>query len=307
MPSARERAWITALAAVTSACVVRRQCNGIGCSAACPREAAREPSGRCACSPDDVPLLGACVPPAIADAYCGPAARYGVGGCVFKSCADGSVLDAVTGACLSKSAVPVPDGLCGDGRTAIVAQGRSVCVPLDAACPRGSARTGTVCLRPPLCPPGTLVHNGVCRPVVTVGARGDLPRVDIGAWAAVVLGLDGGQGTPELCRPLTIRPDIFGLVQGSSSALSLKIAIAAPDQDLTRSFARVGGELRPSEASDRAPHRAPQETSASRPLSAEAEALAQASVATLVEALRGLGGEASTAIVELRVSCAVSP
>jgi hypothetical protein len=124
------------------------------------------------------------------------------------------------------------------------------------------------------------------------GVRGDVPRVDIGAWAAIVLGPDGGEGTSDLCRPLLIRPDVFGLTQGSSSALRLRIALAAPDQDLTRAFARVGGEVRTE--------------TASHALSAEAQALALASVSTLVEALRGLGGEASAAIVEVRVSCTVN-
>jgi hypothetical protein len=293
----REGALIMALTALPSACAARPPCDGIRCPATCPRGAAHDSSGRCACLPDSAPLLGACVPPAVADAYCGPAARYGVGGCSFRPCADGTALDAATGACLSKAALVVAGAsLCGEGKASIVSQGRSFCVPQDAACPRGTVRDGALCAGRPLCPPGTLVDRGVCRPLVTVGGRGDLPRVDLGAWAGVVLGVDGGPGTPDLCRPLWMRPDVFGPVPDGSGALGLRIVISAPDQDLTRAFAHVT-LARPGDE-PRATARAP---------SAEAESLALASVSTLLEPLRGLGGEASTANVELNVSCALSP
>jgi hypothetical protein len=212
------------------------------------------------------------------------------------------VLDAATGVCLSKSAVVVAGAaLCGETTTAIVAQGRSFCVPKEAACPRGTDRDGALCAGRPVCPAGSLADRSVCRPIVEDGRRGDLPRVDLGAWAAIVLGADGGSGTPDLCRPLSMRPDVFGPIQSGSSALSLRIVLYAPDQDLTRAYARValtrlGGE----QQGERTP-------AASRALSAEAESLALAFVSTLVEPLRGLGGEASAAIVEVSVSCAAGP
>jgi hypothetical protein len=312
MPSARAVGWIAALLATIAACFARRPCIGIACNPACPREAARDSSSRCACATGGAPVLGACVPPEIADAYCGRAARYDGRGCLFRACAEGSVLDASTGACVSRSSVVSAEvKVCGEGDTTIVTEGRPVCAPLDAACPRGTARAGAVCARPPICPPGTLVVGAECRPIVTTPTKGDLPRVDIGAWATIAIGPDGGLGSTDLCRPLWIRPDAFGLVHGGFSVLILDIALTVPDQDLTRIFVRVSGEIRagPSNARGNAREPAPTGTTApaGRPLPVDGQALAFDSVSTLVEVLRGLGGEASTANVELRVSCAMSP
>jgi hypothetical protein len=234
------------------------------------------------------------VPPAIGDAYCGPAARIGVDGCAFLACAEHEVLDGATGDCLPRRSVATAGAIpCGDGGAPVAAFGRLECVAADAACPRGTRlAAGATCQRPPSCPPGSLVAAGeACRPVVTVGARGDLPRVDLGAWAALVLGADGGPGTSDLCRPLALRPDSFGLPPGGQGAVRVFIELVVPDQDITRVHARVRGEL----SAEAFP----------RPLSPEAEAVVRQSVATLVEPLRGLGGEASTAMVEVQVSCKV--
>ncbi|MGA7120987.1 MAG: hypothetical protein WBY94_12865, partial [Polyangiaceae bacterium] len=153
------------------------------------------------------------------------------------------------------------------------------------------ARAGAVCPRPPGCPPGSLVAEGACRAVVTVGPRDELPRVDVGAWATLVLGPDGAPGKPDLCRPLSLRPDVFSLARGGAAAVAVHIVITVPDQDLTRMHASVQGNLRGPPP---------------RPLSAAGEAVVRDSVATLIEPLRGLGGEASTEVVELEVTCKVS-
>jgi hypothetical protein len=68
------------------------------------------------------------------------------------------------------------------------------------------------------------------------------------------------------------------------------VAIMLPDQDVSRLHA----EVRATGAGGAGDH----------PLSAEAEALVSGAVDTALEALRGLGGEASAASVELEVSCA---
>jgi hypothetical protein len=278
--------------ACLSTCGGRPRCDGVACAAACPRSAARDVSGRCACVRGDLLVLGACVPPAIADAYCGPAARFGLDGCAFRECSEDSVLDAATGACIPRTQVPSAGAIaCGGAKAPIVAQGRTACVDADAVCPRGTRRAGPVCARPPSCPPGTLVAGDACRAVVTVGARDDFARVDLGAWATFVLGADGGPGTPDLCRPLSLRTDAFSLPQDTPGSVSLRIAVVAPDQDLTRVHARIGGAL----------HTAATE----RSLSTEAERLVAGSVMTLIEPLRGLGGEASTGVVEVRVTCGV--
>jgi len=127
--------------------------------------------------------------------------------------------------------------------------------------------------------------------VVTVGQEADRQRVDLGAWSALVFGADGGEGSPELCRPLALRPDAFGITQGQEGRVSVELSVVAPDQDLTRVHARVRGELTVA--------------SARRPLAPEAAGVIASSVSTLVEPLRSLGGEASAGVVELKVSCAV--
>jgi hypothetical protein len=127
--------------------------------------------------------------------------------------------------------------------------------------------------------------------VVTIGSRDDLQLVDVGAWAALVFGADGAPGMPNLCRPLSLHPEAFGVSRGAVATVILRITIVAPDQDLTRLHARTHGRLSAPESSV--------------PLSPEAEAVVNGSVATLVETLRGLGGEASTAVVELEVRCTV--
>ncbi|HXN31010.1 MAG TPA: hypothetical protein VN894_04075, partial [Polyangiaceae bacterium] len=174
-------ALLASLAALLGACGARSPCDGVVCAAACPRDAVRDASGRCACTPGDVLVLAACVPPAVGDAYCGPAARAGGDGCVFRACADGELLDAATGACLAKTALTALSMSCGDGGAPVVVEGRIACVAAEAACPRGTRRAGAVCPRPPRCPPGTLATEGGCRPVVTAGVRNDLPRIDMGA------------------------------------------------------------------------------------------------------------------------------
>jgi hypothetical protein len=227
----------------------------------------------------------------VADAYCGPAAKAGVDGCVFRVCGADERLDAATGACLPKSTLGGAGVACMDGGAPVVALGRIACLDAEATCPRGTDRVGAVCPRPARCPPGTLASEGACRALTTVGARDDLPHVDLGGWAALVLGASGAPGKADLCRPLSLRPDVFGLPAGRVATVALRIAIVVPNQDLTRVHARTHANLSRPEA---------------RPLSAAAEAVVSDSVATLIEPLRGLGGEASTEVVELEVTCRVS-
>jgi hypothetical protein len=139
--------------------------------------------------------------------------------------------------------------------------------------------------------------------VVTSGGRSG-SRVDVGAWAALALGIHGGPGSDALCQPLAARPGVFeaGAAAGSRAAdagsdaepmtVRVAVAISLPDQDVSRLQARLHAQLRAPGGS-------------SGPLSPAAEALVAASVGTLLEALRSLGGEASAASVELEVSCAV--
>lgn len=283
-------------------------CVGVACGAACPRDAAVGGDGRCACAPGDVAVLGACVPPPVADAYCGGAARATgpAHACAYPVCGPGEV-DDVDAGCVDLAAVS-HGGPKACARGALVVEGRRfVCVPSEAACPQGSharpprprdAAGGDAgeapaalvpCDHPPSCPPGTLPASGACRPVVLRGGRaGAGPVIDLGAWAALVLGTDGGPGTPDLCRPLQRHPFEVGLTPGESVELRLVLALRVPDQDVSAVHADVSLK------------------SPSRPLPPAASALAEKALRALVEPLRGLGGQASTSALEVEVRCLVA-
>jgi hypothetical protein len=114
--------------------------------------------------------------------------------------------------------------------------------------------------------------------------------VDLGAWAALVLGVDAGPGSPELCRPLEARPLVFALVPGAKLAVALRIALTAPDSDVSQ----VSAEVHASGAGSAVA------------LPPDASTLAERAVDTLLEPLRGLGGETTTARVEVEVRCDVA-
>jgi hypothetical protein len=117
------------------------------------------------------------------------------------------------------------------------------------------------------------------------GAEGAV-RVDLGAWEALAVGIDGAPATADLCLPLRQHPSAFGLERAGAQTLNIRIALSAPDQDVTRVHADVVG-------SDAAAH----------PLSPLAQTLVANAVDTLVEALRSLGGVATTGAIEVRVRC----
>jgi hypothetical protein len=115
--------------------------------------------------------------------------------------------------------------------------------------------------------------------------------VDLGAWASLVLGIDGGAGSPELCQPLAERPGVFGgEAAGGGGARPIRVAVAVlvPDEDVSRVHAEVHAR-----------------DAQGRELPAQAEALVSDTVSSLAEAFRSLGGEASTAAAELEVTCTV--
>jgi hypothetical protein len=219
-------------------------------------------------------------------------------GCVFRECGPGETLDIAAGACVAASLAAD----CGDGGAPLVEGGQTECVPATATCPRGATRAGSaagaVCARPLRCPPGSLPDTDKrdeperrgpadkperCR-AITATTR----RVDTGAWAVLVLGMDGGPGTDDLCRPLAQRPAAFGLAREQKAALVLRIRLTAPDADLTR--------VR-SEVHVRGPD--------GRAVPPAGAAVAERSVASLVEGLRSTGGEAEAQALDLAVTCVV--
>jgi hypothetical protein len=321
-------AVVASIAALSPAACVREPAwDGVSCAAACPREAAVDATGRCACADGDVLALGACVPPPIAAAFCGAAASASpAGGCAFLTCASrgrGEVLDAITGACVPRASLPHGGSIACEAPTMpIVEEGHAACVPPDATCPRGTTyradadagadadadrptRAG-VCVRPPACPPGTLNEGTTCRAVVTAGGRSGR-RVDVGAWAALAIGIDGGRGSSWLCQPLAQHPGLFadaddrGDVRAADAGASARTAAPAvvisvsatfPDEDLSRLHVEVDARSA---------------RSGGAPLAPPAVGVISNAVGTLFELLRGLGGEASAAAVGLEVSCTLAP
>lgn len=237
-----------------------------------------------------MPVLGACVPPPVADAYCGPAARATPSGaCVFRVCASTDVVDIDAGCIPSGSLLHGGPRSCAAGASLAVEDSRSVCVPADAACPRGAHADGAACAYPPTCPPGTLpVPGGSCRPIVLRGGGGSSRLVDLGAWALLALGVDGGRGSADLCRPFQSHPVALELGPAEELPLRLRIALSAPGNDVTRISAEVQAST----------------PGAAHPLPPAASALAETAVATLLEPLRGLGGETTATRVDVEVRCA---
>jgi hypothetical protein len=204
---------------------------------------------------------------------------------VFSTCGAGQGLDATTGECVLR---PPSFELetCPLGRLAVIENGHTSCVPMDAACPRGTRSVGTACSGDP-CPPGSLSSGGACQSVVRVGQNGRTV-VDVGKWIVSAIGVDGGPGSASLCQPLALRPALFETTpQKSALHLRLDITLSLPDRDVSALVFRVV-------------------TSAGgRPLPADADSAVLERTAALLELLRGLGGESSTAAATVGVTCTI--
>ncbi len=285
----------TLAAAIGCAAAPRGPCEGVACGAACPRDAFRS-DGRCSCAEPYLAVLGACLEPRNAYAFCGAAGHAGPDGCAFRGCGGGESLDVATGKCIPMSLVHGGTSWCAPGAEAIVEEGRAACIPAADACPRGTKRLTDsrgvdVCVGPPRCHAGTVAVGGpACWPIVTGTPRG--PRVDVGAWVAFALVPDGGVGSDVLCRPIAPRPAAFGISPGHGLDVWVTIALAIPDQDMTRVHALVSAR-----EADARVH--------GGELASPARTVVQASVDALVDALRGLGGEASAAAANVAVRCSV--
>jgi|HubBroStandDraft_1064217.scaffolds.fasta_scaffold02070_2 hypothetical protein len=266
-----------------AACAAPWHAPAIESAAACPRDAERGATNRCVCNPGRMLLMGACVAPALGDAFCGSAARAGAVGCSFRACPGGQRLDVASGECAGASGLGFAG--CGEHELPLLESEQVSCVPPDATCPRDTRRIGGVCARAPSCPPGSLPDQGSCRVVVTVGAGGR-SVVDVGVWTALAIGIDGGLGSQALCRPLTQRPALFGVAPENPPRVDLQVALTVPDQDVSALSARIAAT-----------------GPGGLPLSPAAEAVATEATTTLLELLRSLGGESSAAAVGVRVRC----
>lgn len=181
------------------ACVSLPGRDGAATSAApCPPGAEAGRAG-CACRPDLLPVLGACVPLRIAAAFCGPTAQPTTTGCAPRPrCDPGRARDLASGACMPRREVRA------------IAVGLGILVGDDelVGCPDGGllvadgpSRLG--CIAEPVfsgqnCAPGTLpaATAGTCKPIF------DGKTVDVAEWSRAVTAGD----SPPLCVALTRGP-----------------------------------------------------------------------------------------------------
>jgi hypothetical protein len=254
---------------------------------ACPRDAAQDGSGRCACSDGTVAAFGACVAPKTGDAFCGPGGRSGAEGCTFRACGPRESVDVATGACVALASLSEVGEPCPAPAIEIIEGGHRACAPPEAGCPRGTRRSGSACVGVPRCPPGSLPEGSTCRALVVEDALSARRRVDVGAWVAIALGVDGGPGSPELCAPLALHPGAFDAAR-SSVPLRVRVDLTVPDQDLSRLHANI-------DARDATGHHLPP----------PAQSAARAAVNTLLEMLRALGGESTAAALSVDIACIV--
>ncbi len=219
----------------------------------------------------------------------------GPDGCAARVCAPDEALDIASGACAPRAGVRGAPASCPDAAVVVDRRGAAACLRSADTCPHGTRREGERCARPPACPPGTLPESAGCRAFVSAGAGpSTAPRVDVGAWAAIALGIDGGPGSDDLCRDVARRADAFDLEPGETRSTLIHIALTIPDQDTTRASATV--HLQIADGANGSPGPAP-------PAAGE---VVERAVASRVEPFRGLGGEASTAGFEVAVHCDVT-
>lgn len=255
----------------------------------CPRFAA---SPSCACEGDGVVVLGACVSPKTADAFCGKGARFTGVGCAFRECPNG--IDLATGECVSavalreiaatsRVALGPSARLACDSGVAVVDGDVLACVPPEATCPRGTLFEAGRCIARTRCRAGEVAVGARCANLL--GGAPARYTVHVAAWARAAFGADGGAGTADLCAPLARRPHVFGVARRASATLAVRITLRFPENDVADVRANVTGAIDGAE------------------VPASGGALLDESTRPFFRALQALGGEATAAAVTLTVSC----
>ncbi len=207
-------------------------------------------------------VLGTCASYRFAEEYCGKTATVAPGGCMRKACAPGEGLDVDHGMCLPEGVTasmirakredePKQRASCQYGwlathgsqvscETGARSCGRGehwVKAPADAGVPPDLAGK---CERAAPCGSGEIFDEigGQCVRVLRNGA------LDLGTWARIVLGTDGGEGSNALCAP----------VRAAGAKGRFEIQVTVPDNDVTRASVRLSGGGAPPNAVDAAEH-----------------------------------------------------
>jgi hypothetical protein len=181
---------------------------------------------------------------------------------------------------------------CHEGSALVASDDHAACIAQSLLCPRSSAwnSAARACVPRAACGLGAVAvdreaSKGSAAPCISVATP---PLVRVGAWTRHVLGTDGGSGSSRLCPALAREPWTFDVGYGGARAVALQIQITFPNNDVTLLAARV-------DASD----------ASGQPLPAPAVALAERTVASLLGALRAMGGTADSASVSTRVTCQI--
>jgi hypothetical protein len=246
---------------------------------ACPLGSRPSATGRCACDSGLFPLLGGCVSQDVGAGVCAPAAHLRAGACDVRGCAAEQAIDLETGACVPQASVdaasrvhlePGEHARCHDPASTLAVLGSAYCVPRLAFLLGAGAR----------CAAGEVLDEIDGRCVRIVRPDRASYRVDVANWARLVLGTDGGRGSPRLCSAVQLA--------GGDAAYAARVEVAVelvmPDNDV----ASAAVSITP--------------TFANNPRGLGVTSV-RGAIARLVEPLRSIGGSAEATVVSLRFAC----
>jgi hypothetical protein len=257
----------------------------------CPKTShADDRTKTCVCDDGSSLLVGACVPYALADGFCGHAAKPFAGGCNRTKCKVGEALDLASGLCLPASRGRALLGHRDDQEDerrptclfgSLVHRNGLACAVGPLSCARGEryvkahADAGApdlagTCDATPACGAGEVFDDATSRCVRVMRQN----TVDVGTWSRVALGTDGAEGSNAFCAP----------IRAVLAHSRFQLQLTFPDNDITQVTAQVTPV----------------------PPSASASDAAERSVQQLIEALRFLGGTATAASVSLELVCTAS-
>lgn len=251
------------------------------------------------CAPQEFAIAGVCMAPDEAARYCGKGAHPEGGGCRPVACTEGEPIDLSSGECLPllslRRLVTEQGGsLTGDSgvgcklpEAGLVVEGSSLaCLARPSFCGRGARWKDNACHPDPTCPLGAIADlEGACVPVVR--RSGPDTIVDVGAWIRVVIGPDGGDGTPTVCGPLVARPWRAGVISHGNAIVDVQLDFVFPDNNVKDAKISIAGHKQAD------PHNV--EASTSVPIARYME--------PVTEALRSLGGTSNAASASVRVRC----
>lgn len=267
---------------------------------ACPPSSTPTDDGSCACGGGASALFGGCIAPSQGKRYCGPSSRFEDGTCIARTCETDFQLDRASGICLPLGSVrqlathamgiPLYEDetiACAEGETLVLRDTQAYCMKAEEACPRGTRFREGKCAPARSCGAGEVQDESTERCVRVLTPFEASHVVDVGTWARLALGADGGPGTNALCAALRDDARTFVSVNGSSASVAIGVELRFPGNDVTE----VQATVTVTEARTGATFAGPPSTLVERAVNDE------------VEALRSIGGLAGATAVSTKVRC----